>query len=258
MAKLCNGDGYSKAALACVVLAVLCFLQVETSFAATVDKKRSIALPVKSLKRTDNGPSYIAELRVLNAKYMTLACSVCRSYANHVKKQLKESSKTKPVDMEVTVGWRMDERKKINYHTSDSHLLDIFDEQRVCKTYNTTENMDQCDKYGLCTPVPIKGQMKQTIINTCKTFVELEEDSLTKWIRSDYIHEPNDDFKYCKTLKACKGREPPVRRNVKKKKKASRKQKMNVKKKGKKKRRREKKKQKEKRKLRSSFVQILL
>ena len=259
MAKLCNSDGYSKAALACVILAVLCFLQVETSLlAATVDKKRSIALPVKSLKRTDNGPSYIAELRVLNAKYMTLACSVCRSYANHVKKQLKESSKTKPVDMEVTVGWRMDERKKINYHTSDSHLLDIFDEQRVCKTYNTTENMDQCDKYGLCTPVPIKGQMKQTIINTCKTFVELEEDSLTKWIRSDYIHEPNDDFKYCKTLNACKGREPPIRRNVKKKKKASRKQKMNVKKKGKKRIRREKRKQKEKRKiekrkLRSSY-----
>ena len=117
MAKLCNGGGYSKAALARVVLTVLCLLQVETSLAARVDK-RSIALPVKSLKRTDNGPSYIAELRVLNAKYMTLACSVCRSYANHVKKQLKESSKTKPVDMEVTVGWRMDERKKINYHTS--------------------------------------------------------------------------------------------------------------------------------------------
>ena len=230
MAKLCNGGGYSKAALARVVLTVLCLLQVETSLAARVDKKRSIALPVKSLKRTDNGPSYIAELRVLNAKYMTLACSVCRSYANHVKKQLKESSKTKPVDMEVTVGWRMDERKKINYHTSDSHLLDIFDEQRVCKTYNTTENMDQCDKYGLCTPVPIKGQMKQTIINTCKTFVELEEDSLTEWIRSDYIHEPNDDFKYCKTLNACKGREPPVRRNVENKKKSSRKQKKNVKK----------------------------
>ena len=231
MARLHDCDSYSKIALACAVLAVLILLHVETSLAARVDKKRSIALPVKSLKRTDNGPSYIADLRVLNADYMTLACSVCRSYANHVKNQLKESSKTKPVDMEVTVGWRMDERKKINYHTSDSHLLDIFDGQRVCKTYNTTENMDQCDKYGLCTPVPIKGKMKQTIINTCKTFVELEEDSLTKWIRSDYIHEPNDDFKYCKTLNACKGREPPVRRNVKKKKKSSRKQKKNVKKK---------------------------
>ena len=121
-----------------------------------IDTKRSIALPVKSVKKTSNGPSYIADLRVLNAKEMTLACSVCRSYANHVKKQLKESSKSKPVDMEVTVGWRMDERKKINYHTSDSHLLDIFDNQQVCKTYKTTDTMDQCDKYGLCTPVPIK------------------------------------------------------------------------------------------------------
>ena len=74
----------------------------------------------------------ITELRVLNAKYMTLAHSVYGSYANHVKKQLKESSKTKPVDMEVTVGWRMDERKKIEYHTSD-YLLDIFDEQKFAK-----------------------------------------------------------------------------------------------------------------------------
>ena len=213
-----------------------------------IDKKRSIALPVKSVKMTDNGPSYIAELRVLNAKEMTLACSICRSYAKHVKKQLKESSKSQPIDMEVTVGWRMDERKKINYRTSDSHLLDIFDDQRVCKTYQPPATMDQCDKYGLCTPVPIQGKMNQTIVSTCKKFVELEEDSLTEWIRSDYIHEPNDAFKYCKKLNACKGREPPVRKNKKIKKSKASKKKKNVKKKKMKKKKKSKKKSSKKKK----------
>ena len=32
--------------------------------------------------------------------------------------------------------------------------------------------MDQCDKYGLCTPVPIQGKMNETIMSRCKIFVE--------------------------------------------------------------------------------------
>ena len=209
-----------------------------------IDTKRSIALPVKAVKETSNGPSYIADLRVLNAKEMTLACSVCRSYVSHVKSQLKESSKNTPVDMEVTVGWRMDERKKINYHTSDSHLLDIFDQQQVCNTYKTSENMDQCDKYGLCTPVPIQGKMNETIMRRCKIFVEDYEDEITEYIRSDYIHEPNDDFKFCKTINACKGREPPIRKNVKKKKNKNSAEKKKKKKKKKRKKKKKKKKKK--------------
>ena len=103
--------------------------------------------------------------------------------------------------------------------------------------------MDQCDKYGLCTPVPIQGKMNETIMSRCKIFVEDYEDEITEYIRSDYIHEPNDDFKFCKTINACKGREPPIRKNVKKKKNKNSAEK---KKKKKKKKRKKKKKKKKK------------
>ena len=198
------------------LLAVLCFFGA----CGKVDKKRSIALPVKGVKKKKEGPSYLTKLRVVNAKEYTLACTLCVDYATLVKDTLSKSKE----HYDTTVGWRMDDRKTVNYHTSDSHLLDIFDDQRVCNLYAPKKQTRQCSEKDsfLCMDVPTESEFwVGTLKKTCQVFMELEEDSLTSFVRSELVHQTNGAFEYCRSLNVCSGRPPPVvkKKKVKKKKK---------------------------------------
>lgn len=206
-------------ALRCCVLVLTLWVSFNDQVqAAKVDKKRSIALPVKAVKRDQQGPSYLTKLRSMNVKEFTLACSACRLFTALVKTRV-EVNKDKN-DYQTVDKWRMDERQKNNYYKSDSHLLDIFDDQVVCNSLVVPEKMQQChvDESVLCVDdVPTSSdRWIGRFQSACREFVEMEEETLTHhFIRSKFFDAPNGDFEFCKTLHACKGRAPPVKTSKK-------------------------------------------
>ena len=141
----------------------------------------------------------------------------------------------------------MDDRKTVNYHTSDSHLLDIFDDQRVCNLYAPKKQTRQCSEKDsfLCMDVPTESEFwVGTLKKTCQVFMELEEDSLTSFVRSELVHQTNGAFEYCRSLNVCSGRPPPVVKKKKVKKKGKKKKKTTTTAKSKRKKKKKKKKKK--------------
>ena len=88
--------GFSPCLLFLSTLAIFCILVQ----CGKVDKKRSIALPVKAVKKEKEGPSYLTKLRVVNALEYTLACTLCVDYTNLVKNTLSKSKE----NYKTTVG----------------------------------------------------------------------------------------------------------------------------------------------------------
>ena len=178
-----------------------------------VDKKRSIALPVKAKKKRTNVPEFLRSLTALrgNGGYaMHMACSVCQHIVTHFVDALHYAES---VDTgTITTGWRMDERKVVGLRGQDEKMMLVFDGLCDRESFRSMEQYAHCDeKTGkLCEDVPLTKRVADSVTRSCSDFREEFEEPLTRMARQYENHAKNDNnmpAEFCKQIRACTGEE---------------------------------------------------
>ena len=93
-----------------------------------IDRKRSIALPVKAKKTGSKVPEFLRTLTALRGNggnfAMHMACAVCHHLVSHFVGALHYAES---VDTSTTTtGWRMDERKVVGLRGQDEKMMLVF------------------------------------------------------------------------------------------------------------------------------------
>ena len=180
-----------------------------------VDKKRSIALPVKAKRsRKSHVPKFL-RLTALHGDggdrhVMHMACAVCQHITTHFVGALHYAES---IDKEITTtGWRMDERKVVGMRGQDEKMMKVFDGLCHPESFKSMEEYHHCDeKTGkLCEPIPITERIAAQVKKSCVDFKDMFEEPLTLMARQYQAHTKRDDdipAEFCTQIRACTGEE---------------------------------------------------
>ena len=177
-----------------------------------IDKKRSIALPVKARAGGSAVPRYlrITSLSGDGGYAMHAGCAVCQHLVTHFVGTLHYAES---VDNSTsTTGWRMDERKVVGLRGQDEKMMAVFDGMCHPEAFNSMEQYAHCDeKTGtLCEDIPMTPRSAARVKKSCPEFREEFEEPLTLMTRQYEARTKNDDgmpAAFCKQIRACTGEE---------------------------------------------------
>eukprot|EP00946_MAST-07B_sp_MAST-7B-sp1_P001652 g1652.t1 len=177
-----------------------------------VDKKRSIALPVKARAPKSHVPAFlrISSLSGDGGYAMHASCAVCQHLVTHFVGALHYAESLD--NSTTTTGWRMDERKVVDFRGQDEKMMAVFDGLCHVDAFKSMEQYSHCDeKTGkLCEDVPMTQRSAAQVKKACHEFREEYEDSLTAMSRQYKEHTKKDSempAAFCKKIRACTGEE---------------------------------------------------
>jgi hypothetical protein len=177
-----------------------------------VDKKRSIALPVKARASGSAVPRYlrITSLSGDGGYAMHAGCAVCQHLVSHFVGTLHYAESVD--NTTSTTGWRMDERKVVGLRGQDEKMMAVFDGMCDPKAFNSMEQYAHCDeKTGtLCEDIPMTTSSAAQVKKSCNEFREEFEESLTLMARQYEARTKNDNgmpAEFCKQIQTCTGQE---------------------------------------------------
>lgn len=168
-----------------------------------MDKKRSIALPVKVKQATPGGgiPTFLKRLSFLKHPEFSLGCGACKHMVEHAVEYARVLDESQP---RAASGWRMDERKTVSARHQDAVMLVMF--EALCEEYKPPKMLQSCSIVdgNLCEEVgPLGKSVQDSIKRACVDFVEFFEDDLTTALRQHESYR-NLPLEFCREVKACK------------------------------------------------------
>ena len=182
------------------MLVLFLVLSLALSHGARIDKKRTIAQPVK-VYAPNPTPKFLRKISMTKSPGFSMACHVCLHLSEHFVATL-HAHETKDQTKSQS-GWRMDERKIVSFRGQDGKMMDMFD--NLCKTFIPLDTYTECSN-SVCEDLPPNEALKSQIRRSCTEFREDYEDTITYVSR----RVDNDDKiagETCKKISACNGKE---------------------------------------------------